>query len=275
MQAFIEGIGLCGPGLDGWARSVPVLAGLAPYSPAPETLPPCALLPANERRRAPKMVKLALAVGAGAFAAAGRDPAVTAAIFTSSGGDGETIHDIISTLASPLRDLSPTKFHNSVHNAAAGYWGIATGAKTACTTLCCHDDSFAAGLLEAMAQLAAAGQAVVLIAYDVPYPATLDVVRPIGGVFGVALVLSPVATAASFAKIGVSLAPGVCVPTPVAPALEALRHSTPAARSLPLLAGIAGGVAAAVQLDYLADMTLTLGITPRPATGWQAAGAGA
>ena len=49
--------------------------------------------------------------------------------------------------------ISPTRFHNSVHNAAAGYWGIATGATAAANALCAYDASFGAGLLEALTQV--------------------------------------------------------------------------------------------------------------------------
>ncbi|WP_297492753.1 beta-ketoacyl synthase chain length factor [Acidocella sp.] len=262
MRVFVEGIGLCGPGLDGWAAAAPVLRGQADYIPAPANPAPSALLPANERRRAPKMVKLALAVGAEAFAAAGRDPATTPAIFASSGGDGETIHDILATLAAPQRDLSPTKFHNSVHNAAAGYWSIATGAMAPSTSLCAYDDSFAAGLLEAVAQVVSCGEAVALIAYDVPYPEPLLLVRPIGAIFGAALVLSPVPTQASFARLEITLKPAAAAPTQTMPALEDMRRATPAARALPLLAALACGGPAQVALAYLGDMALHIAVLP-------------
>lgn len=264
MRAYIEGIGLFGPGLDGWDQAIPILAGRAPYVPGPANIPASALLPANERRRAPKTVKLALAAGAQAFAAAGRDPAATATVFTSSGGDGETIHDILLMLTEPARELSPTKFHNSVHNAAAGYWSIATGATAATTSLCAHDDSFAAGLLEACAQAAVAREAVALIAYDVPYPSPLFAVRPVGATFGTALVLAPAPSPTAFARLELALSPGPFPSTPAPPALEELRRSTPAARALPLLAVLAAGVAGSVALDYLDDMTLQLHITPWP-----------
>jgi hypothetical protein len=268
-RLYVEGIGLYGPGLGGWAEGAKVLAGTADYVAAPAAVPPCALLPANERRRAPQTVKLALAAGTEAFSAAGRDPAGAVTIFASSGGDGETIHDILNVLASPLRELSPTKFHNSVHNAAAGYWSIATGATTASTSLCAHDDSFAAGLLEAAAQAASADAPVALIAYDVPYPAPLFSVRPVGATFGAALVFSSVPTPAAFACLDLSLHPGAGAITFAAiPALEDLRQSTPAARGLPLLAALAGGMATNVTLGYLDDMTLQLNISPRPAAGW-------
>lgn len=268
MRAYIEGIGLCGPGLAGWVQAAPILTGKVDYMPAPAEIPPSALLPANERRRAPKTVKLALAAAAEAFGAAGRDAAGTATVFASSGGDGETIHDILTMLAAPARELSPTKFHNSVHNAAAGYWSIATGAATASTSLCAHDDSFAAGLLEACAQTAATQEAVALIAYDVPYPAPLFAVRPVGAVFGVALVFSAAPSPAAFARLDLALNPGACTPTAALPALEGLRQSTPAARALPLLGAIASGVASRVTLSYLEDMNLLLSVIPRPASAW-------
>jgi len=261
IRLCIEGIGLHGPGLEGWEASAPVLRGELPYQDAPPSLPASQLLPAAERRRAPKIVRLALAAGTEAFCAAGRAPADTATIFTSSGGDGDTIHDILSTLATPQRELSPTRFHNSVHNAAAGYWSIATGATAPSTSLCAHDDSFAAGLLEAAAQAASTGQPVALIAYDVPYPVPLAKVRPIGAVFGVALILSPLEGPASIARLGLALRP-YATPTPAPAALEPLCRATPAARALPLLAALARGVASDVTLGYLDDMSLQLHISP-------------
>ena len=50
--------------------------------------------------------------------------------------------------------ISPTRFHNSVHNAAAGYWTIGAGCMQATTALSAYDATFAEGLLEALAQLA-------------------------------------------------------------------------------------------------------------------------
>ncbi len=262
ISVYVEGIGLCGPGLGGWAASRPVLAGTADYLPAEASVPPVTLLPANERRRAPKIVKIALTAGAEAFAAAGRDPGETATVFASSGGDGETIHEILNVLASPDRALSPTRFHNSVHNTAAGYWSIATGSRAASTSLCCHDDSFAAGLLEAAVQAAAGQCAVALIAYDVPYPAPLHEVRPIGAAFAVALVLAPAETASAVARIELALRPGSQEPATIAQKLEMLRQGTPAARSLPLLAALARRAKADVTLNYLDDMALVLHVTP-------------
>jgi hypothetical protein len=263
MRVFVNGIGLRGPGLDGWVASRPVLAGSADYVPSATIVPASALLPTNERRRAAQIVKIALAVGAEAFAAAARSAAATATVFASSGGDGDTIHEILNVLASSERALSPTKFHNSVHNAASGYWSIATGAQAASTSLCCHDDSFAAGLLEAVVQAVTADAAVALIAYDVPYPAPLNETRPITAPFGVALVFSTVPDDRSLASLDVTLRPeAMAAPVMAVPGLEALRRQIPAARGLPVLAALAGGTAAAVSLNYLDNMVLRLRISP-------------
>lgn len=263
IDLYVEGIGLSGPGLNGWAASRPILAGGAGYEPGPMAIPPSSLLPANERRRAPQIVKLALAVGAEAFAMAGRKPAETPAIFASSGGDGETIDAILQTLAGTERELSPTRFHNSVHNVAAGYWSIGTGARVPATSLCAHDGSFAAGLIEAGAQVMAGAAAVVLIAYDLPYPGPLAAVRRIGGPFGMALVLAAKPRAQPIGQISIALsAPSDAGPTASAAALEPLRRSVPAARSLPLLAALALGQPAEVTLDYLDDLALTVGVVP-------------
>jgi Beta-ketoacyl synthase, N-terminal domain len=263
IRVAVEGVGLCGPGLDGWTASLPVLSGATEHSPTPIRVPPTTLLPPNERRRAVQTVRLTLAVGAEAFAAAGRDAGATATIFTSSGGDGDTIHEILSVLASPHRELSPTRFHNSVHNTPAGYWGIATESRAPSSSLCGHDDSFAAGLLEAAVQAATERRAVTLIAYDVQYPAPISAVRPIGAPFAVALILTPAPTAAAIGSLTLRLQPkSGAVSVVAAPTLEALRRTTPAARSLPLLVALARRTAATVTLDYLGDLDLTIDVTP-------------
>lgn len=260
-SVFLNGIGLRGPGLDGWTASAPILAGLVPYRATPTSVPPPTLLPPNERRRAPQVVRLSLCVGTEAFAHAGAAPTACPAVFASSGGDGETIDTILSTLAGPVRELSPTRFHNSVHNVAAGYWNIATGSKTPSTSLCAHDGSFAAGLLEAAAQtIAADGTRVVLIAYDLPYPAPLASVRPIDAPFALALVLSSIPTPDCIAALEIGL--GAQQPHPCTlPELERLRQSIPAARALPLLEALAKGDDTSLTLMYLDDLSLTVHVS--------------
>lgn len=256
LAARIDGIGLLGPGLVNWTAARAVLAGEAPYAPQPTLLPAPESLPATERRRAGVCVKLALAAGLEAAERAGREPRECAAIFASSSGDGENCHAICAALASDDRAISPTRFHNSVHNAPAGYWGIATGAMTPADCIAAFDGSFAAGLLEALARLAAEPErAVLLIAYDAPYPEPLNGARPLPDAFGMALALSAVHGAAPGPRIAVDF-------THAAPsripdhALERLRRAIPAARALPLLVALARGESARPVLEYLDDLAL-------------------
>ena len=120
---------MLGPGLDNWPDAAAVLSGQRAYEPAPTVLPMPTLLPAAERRRTGRVVKLALAVALEATTRAGSEPAQLASVFSSSGGDGHNCHEICQALALDSREISPTRFSNSVHNAAAGYWSIATGAQ--------------------------------------------------------------------------------------------------------------------------------------------------
>jgi hypothetical protein len=250
MQVFIEGIGLIGPGLPGWSASRAILSGVEPYQSQPVVPPQVERLPPAERRRAGLTIRLAIAAGTEALAQAARDPADMAMVFAASGGDGETIHAILSVLATGQREVSPTRFHNSVHNAPSGYWAVATGSRAPSTSLSAYDASFAAGLLEAATQAVVHDRAVTLIAYDVPYPEPLHAARPIGSSFGVALVLTPIPTQRMLVRLGVTMAEAGSTATVMQrPDLEQLRLGNPAARCLPLLGMIAQGGVGAIHLD--------------------------
>jgi hypothetical protein len=259
LGARVEGVGLVGPGLAGWPQARDVLCGRAPYAPSPTNIPTPEALPAVERRRAGKCVRIALAAGLEAAAAAGRDPRDMSAVFTSSTGDGENVHAICEMLASNDRLISPTRFHNSVHNAPAGYWGIATGSQRSADSLAAFDASFGAGVVEALSRLAAhPDEAVLVIAYDAPYPEPLNATRPIPDAFAVALALASTRAAARGATI--TLETGGSEPEVLDdPHLEQLRRAIPAARSLPLLRLLARERnGEATTLDYLEGLSLTL-----------------
>ncbi|HEY5764219.1 MAG TPA: beta-ketoacyl synthase chain length factor [Rhodocyclaceae bacterium] len=256
LEAWISGVGVVGPGLVDWPSTRAVLAGEQAYLHQPTALVAPALLPAAERRRTGRAVRLALAVGLEAIADAELDPAQLATVFTSSGGDGENCHLICEALASDDRQISPTRFHNSVHNAPAGYWSIATGAMAPSSCLCSFDASFAAGLFEAMVQATADEAPVALLAYDTGYPEPLLAVRPIAEAFGVSMVISPRAPARGWKLTAwLSDAPAQAMPDTT---LEGLRQTIPAARALPLLQALAGGKPTTVTLSAWDDVQLTI-----------------
>lgn len=261
LSAWIEGIGFLAPGLPTWQDARAVLRGEQPYAAAPSILPAPTLLPPAERRRASRIVKLTLAVGLEAVAAAGADASTLATVFTASGADGHNCHALCEQLATDDRQISPTRFHNSVHNAAAGYWGIATGAMAPCQVLCAFDASFGAGLLDALAQVALERQPVLLIAYDSEYPEPLHAKRDTPDCAGVALLLSAERSAHALASINVG--PTTDAAEALADSgLEALRTGIPAMRALPLLQRLANGERGRVCLDYLAPMQLVVDLQP-------------
>jgi hypothetical protein len=247
---YIDGIGVLGPGLNDWPHAVEILHGRQPYRPVPTVLPVPAMLPPAERRRTGRVVKLALTVAMEAATRAGVDAAQVPSVFSSSGGDGHICHEICRALALPGREVSPTRFSNSVHNVAAGYWSIATGAMAQSNVLCAFDASYVAGLLDAMTQIAVDRHAVLLVAYDTEYPPPLHAKRPIPDALGVAMLLTAERTARSVARIGVALTDETADKMPE-PALETLRTAVPAGRSLPLLRLLATNTAGRVILDYL------------------------
>ncbi len=259
MKLLVESVAILAPGLDDWAICRPILAGEKTYHPVPLAPPVADLLPAVERRRTGSMVKLALAVGHQALTSAGRPVDSMATVFVSSGGDGDVINDICITLAGSDRQVSPTRFHNSVHNAPSGYWGIATHSHHPSTSLCGFNWSFAIGLLEAAAQLQVDRQEVLLVAYDAPYPEPLGGVRCVTQPFGVALLFTRHRTDRTIAELDVSMD---AHPQEISRMndveLERLRTGNPCARALPLLASLAGAQQKQVALERDAGQTLSV-----------------
>lgn len=259
---YVDGIGLLAPGLPGWAESLPVLRGAVAYVEQPVPRPAAELLPANERRRCGDTTRLAVHVAQAAAQAAACAPDTLHSVFASSEGDGKVLHDNCTALATPTRAISPTSFHNSVHNAAAGYWSIAAASRAPSTSLAAYDGTFAAGLVEAAVQVLSEDAAVLLVVYGSGYPEPLYRACPSIAPCAVALVLRGARGAHSLAELEIA-------PTPRAPetrladaGLERLRAGNPAMRALPFLEWIANGTGATVVLPYVDGCMLEVVLRP-------------
>jgi hypothetical protein len=261
LAAYVSGLGLLGPGFSGWPQAAAVLSGEQVYRPAAAVLPTPTILAAAERRRSGRVVKLALGIALEATSQAGVDRAQLASVFSSSGGDGHNCHELCQALSLPGREISPTRFANSVHNAAAGYWSIATGAMAESNVLCAFDASFVAGLLEALTQVKVDRMPVLLVAYDSEYPQPLHAKRPIPDAFGVAMVLTPQQCASSVARMDTALT-DLDFDRLADPAMESLRSAFPAARSLPMLRLLAARHAGKAILEYLDVSRMEVHIEP-------------
>jgi hypothetical protein len=69
-------------------------------------------------------------------------------IYGSVYGEIRTTLDLLAALLDPAAPLSPTKFHNSVHNTAAGYVSIATQNRGGNAAMTAGRSTLAMGLLE-------------------------------------------------------------------------------------------------------------------------------
>ena len=225
-----------------------MLAGHATLAPASEPAPD--LLPPNERRRASATVRWALAAGQRALGARLQEADRIATVFACCGGDGVITNQICEALASSPQDVSPTRFHNSVHNAPAGYWSIATRSRAPSTSLCAYDGTFGAGLLEAAAQVTVEGRSVLLVAYDLPHPAPLDALWPIGHPFAAALLLDPADRPGR--RMRVEMRPGAARTTWPASLPNEL-SANPAAHALAVLELVAGGEKRSVEISFTDD----------------------
>lgn len=256
---FVQAVGLAAPGLESWSDAVPVLRGEQPYAAAPLAPHTPSLLPPNERRRATPAVKLAFQAAEDAMRGTQLPPAELATVFASSDADLNIIHRISTALTTEQRLISPTDFHNSVHNAAAGYWSIAVGSRAPSTTLSAYDSSFAAGLLEASLLALIDGLDTLLVAFDLPPPQPLLAKRPIGCAAGVALVLTHSPGPAPLARIRIEATPEA--ESRLAGALETLRLGNPATRALPLLTLVATGIPGRIVLPA-ARGNLAIDVSP-------------
>ena len=253
------GVGLLAPGLAGWAAARRVLAGEQPYryealpEPRPDALPP------NERRRGARTVRWAIAAAQEALQGSGVAAADAAPVCASSSGDGEIVVQIMSALAQPTREVSPTRFHNSVHNAAASYWSIACGSRRGAVTLCAYDASFGAALLEAAALIHSGESAVLLLVYDLPYPEPLLAVRPVREPLALALVLRGEAQGPALARWRIAPAPG---PATISPVPISELASNPTAQALPLLAAYARNESASLHVGLASGCAVAVEARP-------------
>lgn len=270
MKLYLKSLATLGPGFDDWdtLRAQLGAAGTLPLEPTTRLQGIC--LPGVERRRASATVKLAADVAQAALLQSGLGGNEPALVFTSSNGDTHTIHHICEALANADRFVSPTHFHNSVHNAPAGYWSISAGSMQASNTLCAREFSFAVGLLEAAVQSSTEAIPVLLAAFDTPFPEPLHSVQPTRHALGVAMVLSP-QPQADQPSLTLKLQSGSAADisrTESGSAIETLRMDSSTGRALPLLAALArcqmqaDCAAQTVILEYASDLNLHVTVEP-------------
>lgn len=255
---FVEGVAFWAPTLPGWATARAAFRSEGMPVDPPARRPAPELLAAAERRRAPDTVALALEVASAAVRQAGLEPGTLPSIFTSAHGDLGVNDYMCRTLASQPALISPTKFHNAVHNAAAGYWTIGTGCMAASSALTAFDASFAAGLLEAATQCAADAQPVLLVAFDVEATGPLATVTASAGLVAAALVLAPTPSEHTVVAFDWSLAAGPSSALPPRSIAAKALAGNAMADALPFFEAVANAAGTPLSLPLSSRLALLL-----------------
>jgi hypothetical protein len=189
-EAFVLGAAFWSPRMPGWELASAVLRGERAPSEQAAARPSPTILAPTERRRAPDTVAIALQVAAEACASAGVVPSELPSVFASTHGDLAISDYMSATLAKTPELISPIRFHNSVHNAAAGYWTIATGSLKPYTAVTAFNETFGEGMLEALVQASCEATPVLLVAYDIEARGPLATMVRSQGMLGAGLVVS-------------------------------------------------------------------------------------
>ena len=258
-------VGLWTPGFaDAAAWSLRHVPGTR--SAADAEAPRAELLPPMLRRRTSLLTRMAAEVAAQAIAGAGLDRAGVTVIYGSVYGEIRTTLDLLEALLDPAAPLSPTRFHNSVHNTAAGYVSIAAQNRGGNAAITAGRATLAMGLLECAGLVAAGAGPAVLVLAEEPLPEPLAAGRAYG----------PLATA--FALGPRASAPVAAASVPAVSGGMSLRtcrlyqgDRAAATPGTPLPAGLAGNPCApALQLveAALRPESGTVALAPGPGRGW-------
>jgi hypothetical protein len=255
---------MIGPGISGWDQGREMFGHDAEFDVSAE-LPPLKpeLLPPNERRRTTPLIRLALQAAQDALGQWQGDSSGLGTVFASASGDVYIVDKVITSLLLPGTPVSPTHFHNSVHNAPAGYWSIATHSHAPSTSISAYDASFAAGLIEAATSVVVEQRPVMLAVYDMPLPERIHLFRPLVASFATSLILVPEHTPGVQAHIELNILDEHEAETSMkSPELERLRSGSPAARALPLLASLASGENRTVTIAGVPGQMLEIRVKP-------------
>lgn len=237
------GFGLWGRGLTSYPEFSQQLQtdfdGLAQAEflvPKPEAIAP------KERRRAGLTINIAVEVAHQACAQAAVDISQIPSVFVSAMGDTAITDYMCRKLAQPQKMLSPTKFHNSVHNAPSGYWTISAENRAPSSFVGGFAESFGAGVLEAASQSIAMQTPVLAVFYDIANEPPFAGLCPVAETLAVGLVVAPQtqASAENLTALNASLSyvsrqPGEQESMPKSAALARLAQSNPMGPALALV----------------------------------------
>lgn len=257
-QIFVDAVSLIAPSKDG-AQPLARSLATADFTAFPEGWKPNPeSIPARARRRYSPQTLLAIQAAENISPALAEDAAW---VFGSAYGEGETLQLILEALRGPTMAIRPTRFQNSVHNAASGQWTIAQSIKTAATSICGADHTAGSSLLKALLQVQLEQRPVGVVLFDAPLPAPLDTSHRLSCPAGAGLALSSRQSQQSFASIAFSLVKQAETPPQTSYSQAAFATQNPVFSILPLFEKLAERAPGDVTLGLNGGMNLNLEVT--------------
>ncbi|MEP2717955.1 beta-ketoacyl synthase chain length factor [Pseudophaeobacter sp.] len=257
-QIYVDALSLIAPSKDGTQPLASSLA-IADFTAFPEGWKPSPKsIPARAHRRYSPQTLLAIQAAEEIAPVLAEDAAW---VFGSAYGEGETLQLILEALRGPTMAIRPTRFQNSVHNAASGQWTIAQSITTAATSICGADHTAGSSLLKALLQVQLEQRPVGVVLFDAPLPAPLDISHRLTCPAGAGLVLSNRQSPQSFASITFSLVKQAETPPQTCYAQAALATLNPVFSILPLFEKLAESDPGDVTLGLNGRMNLNLVVT--------------
>lgn len=249
----LHAVGVLAPGLASLADLRAACRSGQPPPSAALVLPSPVMLPANERRRASPVVRLALACIEQALHASPFPVETLRSVFATDEGTGEICQQMLESLVT-TQQLSPLLFTNSVHNAPSGYFSIASHNRQSATVVSLGLESFACGLLCAVTEATVLHRPVLLVCYDPAMTSPIDEMLSVTEPTAAAWILSATANSEHPPALGsfeITLGPlGALQPTPPPGWLPVRWRSHSSAHALAALGLLESGA------DTLHRMTL-------------------
>ena len=130
LHAYLRGIGLWTPrypSFQAWVAAGSPEPQLTDEDSSADARPAAELLHPRLRRRTSVLTRASVTALEAAAKQGGVGLDQLRFVLVSSFGEIETTVELLEQLGVPQGPVSPTKFHNSVHNTATGYMSIASG----------------------------------------------------------------------------------------------------------------------------------------------------
>jgi hypothetical protein len=238
--AYVRGVGLWTPGYPS------PLAWCSGEADPEATKPSASLLEGPLRRRATPLTRMGIEVLQQVAAIGKADLATIPSVWATAHGEHSAAIALLGMMQRGEGKLSPTKFHNSVHNTASGYASISSGNCAPSTTLTGGAELVASAFIEAACMLDEFDRDIAMVLADEPLLPPFDRADA-STALAIALLLSPRADGA-FAMLSDVRRDAVA---PVKH--HALFGSLHVSAGLPLIERIVEGRGGTVALEFEGD----------------------